>query len=82
MRRNLLRDEQWKRMEPHLPTDMRSKNRVNDRRVISGIVHILKSGCRLYDCTAARQFVRCARPSTSENLSVRFRGRADRRTHR
>ena len=46
MRSNLfwLSDEQWKRIEPHLPTDVRGIERANDRRVISGIVHVLKSG--------------------------------------
>ena len=41
MRRNLfwLSDEQWCRIEPHLPRDVRGKERVNDRRVISGILH-------------------------------------------
>jgi len=46
MRRNLfwLSDEQWVRIEPHLPTDVRGVERLDDRRVISGIVHVLKSG--------------------------------------
>src|SRR5262245_3337447 len=60
MRKNLfwLSDEQWKRIEPQLPTDVRGVERVDDRRVISGIVHVLKSGCRWCDCrlnTARRQ---------------------------
>jgi hypothetical protein len=48
VRKNLfwLSDEQWKRIEPHLPTDVRGVERVDDRRVISSIVHVLKSGCR------------------------------------
>jgi hypothetical protein len=52
VRRNLfwLSDEQWKRIGPHLPTDVRGVERVDDRRVISGIVHVLKSGCRWCDC--------------------------------
>jgi transposase len=52
MRRNLfwLSDEQWHQIEPHLPTDVRGKARVDDRRVISGILHVLKSGCRWCDC--------------------------------
>src|SRR6267378_2142663 len=52
MRSNLfwLNDEQWRRIEPHLPTDVRGKDRVDDRRVISGILHVLKSGCRWCDC--------------------------------
>jgi hypothetical protein len=41
MRKNLfwLSDEQWERIEPHLPTDVRGVERADDRRVISGIVH-------------------------------------------
>src|SRR5271154_6175036 len=52
MQRNLfwLTDEQWRKTEPHLPTDVRGKDRVDDRRVISGILHVLKSGCRWCDC--------------------------------
>lgn len=52
MRSNLfwLNDEQWRQIEPHLPTDLRGKPREDDRRVISGIVHILKSGCHWKDC--------------------------------
>ena len=44
-----LTDEQFSRIEPHLPTDTRGKKRVDDRRVISGIVHVLKSGARWVD---------------------------------
>jgi transposase len=45
-----LSDEQWCRIEPHLPRDVRGKERVDDRRVISGILHVLKSGYRWCDC--------------------------------
>jgi transposase len=71
MRRNLFwgSDEQWRRIEPHLPTDVRGVERADDRRVISGIVHVLKSGCRWCDCppeygpptTIYNRFVRWAR---------------------
>jgi transposase len=44
-----LDDRQFTRLVPHLPTDTRGKPRVDDRRVISGIVHVLKSGCRWAD---------------------------------
>lgn len=47
-----LTDEQFRRIEPHLPTDTRGKARVDDRRVISGIVHVLKSGGRWIDAPA------------------------------
>jgi transposase len=38
-----LNDRQFARLKRHLPTDTRGKPRVDDRRVISGIVHVLKS---------------------------------------
>jgi len=44
-----LEDEQFARLAPHLPMDTRGKPRVDDRRVISGIVHVLKSGGRWVD---------------------------------
>ena len=78
MRNNLfwLSDEQWKRIEPHLPTDVRGVERADDRRVISGIVHVLKSGCRWCDCppeygpptTIYNRFVRWARRGIWEHL--------------
>ena len=43
-------DEQWARIEPLLPTDTRGMARVDDRRVLSGIVHALKNGGRWTDC--------------------------------
>lgn len=85
MRRNLfwLSDEQWQRIEPLLPTDVRGKARVDDRRVISGIVHVIKSGCRWCDCppeygpstTIYNRFVRWAERGVWERL---FRVLADR----
>jgi transposase len=44
-----LSEEQFGRLAPLLPTDTRGVARVDDRRVISGIVHVLKSGCRWCD---------------------------------
>ena len=43
---------QFARLQPYFPTDTRGKPRVDDRRVISGIVHVLKSGCRWIDAPA------------------------------
>jgi transposase len=84
MRSNLfwLADEQWQKIEPLLPKDVRGKERVDDRRVISGILHVLKSGCRWCDCppeygpptTIYNRFVRWARRGVWENL---FRTLAD-----
>src|SRR3954471_11714746 len=49
MDRFWLTAEQFAKIAPHLPTDTRGKERVDDRRVISGIVHVLKSGGRWAD---------------------------------
>src|SRR5438477_6683377 len=54
----------------------RRVERVDDRRVISGIVHVLKSGCRWCDCPAEygppttiyNRFVRWARRGIWESL--------------
>ncbi|GHE72537.1 transposase [Camelimonas fluminis] len=71
-----LTDEQFARLEPHLPTDTRGKARVDDRRVISGIVHVLKSGCRWVDAppiygprkTLYNRFVRWADKGIWQNI--------------
>jgi putative transposase len=88
MRRNLfwLSEEQWRRIEPYLPTDVRGKERVDDRRVISGILHVIKSGCRWNDCppeygpatTIYNRFVRWAERGVWERLfrELAARGRS------
>lgn len=88
MRSNLfwLNDEQWRQIEPHLPTDVRGKERVDDRRVISGILHVLRSGCRWKDCppeygpptTIYNRFVRWAERGVWERLfrELAARGRS------
>jgi transposase len=48
-----LSDAEWARIEPLLPRGRRGARRVDDRRVISGIVHMLRSGARWRDCPAA-----------------------------
>ena len=89
MRANLfwLSDEQWRGIEPHLPTDVRGKERVDDRTVISGILHVLRSGCRWKDCppeygpptTIYNRFVRWAERGVWERLfrELAARGRSD-----
>ena len=47
-----LSDEAWGAIEPHLPKNQPGAHRVDDRRVISGILHVLKVGCRWCDCPA------------------------------
>jgi transposase len=45
-----LSDGEWARIEPLLPRGRKGAHRVDDRRVISGIVHMLRSGARWRDC--------------------------------
>ena len=45
-----LNDQQWAAIREHLPQNQPGARRVDDRRVISGIIHVLKSGCRWRDC--------------------------------
>jgi transposase len=45
-----LSDDAWAAIECHLPHGKPGKPRVDDRRVISGILHVLKTGCRWRDC--------------------------------
>ncbi len=44
-----LSDVAWGAIEPHLPKGQPGKPRVDDRRVLSGILHVLKTGCRWRD---------------------------------
>jgi len=47
-----LDDQQWASIAPLLPTNQPGAHRTDDRRVISGIIHVLRSGCRWQDCPA------------------------------
>ena len=47
-----LSDRQWAAIDPLLPKNQSGAHRVDDRRVISGIIHVLKVGCRWQDCPA------------------------------
>src|ERR1044072_9367274 len=81
--------QEWKRIEPLLPRGRRGAHRVDDRRVISGVMHMLHSGARWRDCPAAYgpyttvydRFNRWSQPA--RDLGRDFRG-ADRHneTHR
>ena len=62
-----LNERQFARLEPHLPTDTRGKPRVDDRRVISGILHVLKPGCRWIDAPTI-----CGSRKTLYNRTPRF----------
>jgi transposase len=45
-----LTDAQWAAIEPYMPKNQPGARRVDDRTVISGIIHVLKIGCRWCDC--------------------------------
>lgn len=47
-----LSDEAWALIDPHLPRGQPGRPRVDDRRVVSGILHVLKTGCRWRDVPA------------------------------
>lgn len=45
-----LDDEQWAAIEPFMPRNQPGARRQDDRRIISGIFHVLRTGCRWQDC--------------------------------
>lgn len=78
-------DAQWARIEPFLPKDVRGKKRVDDRRVLSGIVHALKCGGRWADCadvygpkkTLYNRFVRWSERGIWESIFSALAGTED-----
>ncbi len=78
-------DAQWARIEPLLPTDVRGKQRVDDRRVLSGIVHALRCGGRWADCadvygpkkTLYNRFVRWSARGVWEDIFSALAGAED-----
>ena len=75
-----LSDEQFGRLAPLLPSDTRGVPRVDDRRVISGIIHVLQSGCRWKDApahygphkTLYNRFVQWARKGVWDGIFARL----------
>ena len=78
-------DAQWERIAPLLPTDVRGKQRVDDRRVLSGIVHALRCGGRWADCadvygpkkTLYNRFVRWSERGIWEGIFSALAGAED-----
>lgn len=78
-------DTQWARIEPRLPTDVRGKRRVDDRRVPSGIVHALRSVGRWTGCagvygpkkTLYNRFVRWSERGIWEDIFSALAGAGD-----
>lgn len=73
-----LNEAQFARLASLLPQDTRGVERVDDRRVISGIVHVLQSGCRWRDAPAEygprktlyNRFVRWAAKGVWERIFI------------
>ncbi len=73
-----LSEEQFERLRPLLPNKVRGVARVDDRRVISGIIHVVKSGGRWVDAPACygpkktlyNRFVRWAVKGVWQDLFV------------
>ena len=62
-----LTDEQVERLRPHFPK-ARDKPRVDDRRVLSGILHVLRNGLRWGDAPPSTGRTR---PSTTASCAGR-----------
>ena len=73
-----LSEAQFRRLEPLLPRNTRGVPRVDDRRVISGIVHVTRSGLRWRDAAARygphktlyNRFVRWSRAGVFQRILV------------
>ena len=71
-----LSDEAWALIDPHLRRGRPGKPRVDDRRVISGILYVLKVGCRWRDVpteygpatTVYNRYNRWSRPGLWQRL--------------
>ena len=60
-------DAEWARIEPLLPRGRKGAHRVDDRRVISGIVHVIRGGLMWRDAPAVY-----GPPKTLYNRFVRW----------
>ncbi len=80
-----LSDAEWSAIEPHLPKGRSGARRVDDRRVVSGIVHMLRSGARWRDCppeygpytTVYNRFNRWSRQGIWSGIFYALTGRSD-----
>lgn len=65
-----LNETEWAAIRSQLPMKHTGPERVDDRRVLSGIIHVLRSGCRWRDCPAEY-----GPPTTVYNRFNRWSGR-------
>jgi transposase len=80
-----LSDGEWAAIEPHLPRGRSGAHRVDDRRVVSGIVHMLRSGAPWRDCppeygpytTVYNRFNRWSRQGIWSEIFYALTGRSD-----
>lgn len=80
-----LSDSEWSAIEPHLPRGRSGAHRVDDRRIISGIVHMLRSGARWRDCpsvygpytTVYNRFNRWSRQGVWSHVFYALTGKSD-----
>jgi len=71
-----LSDQQFERLQPLLPNKSRGVPRVDDRRVISGIVHVIKNGLMWRDApsiygphkTLYNRFIRWSRAGVFDRI--------------
>jgi transposase len=81
MRGNDVTDEQWQRIAPLLPAQGRmGRPRADDRKVLNGILYVLRTGCRWKDMpqeygsysTAWRRLERWQREGVWDRIWQRF----------
>ncbi len=80
-----LSDLEWSAIEPHLPRGRSGAHRVDDRRIVSGIVHMLRSGARWRDCpsiygpytTVYNRFNRWSRQGVWSRVFYALTGKSD-----
>ena len=76
-------DEQWAKIAPHLPRNQPGPCRDDDRLILSGIMHVLKVGCRWVDCpreygphkTIYNRFVRWSRLGVFNKIFAELAGK-------
>src|SRR5882762_3836025 len=73
-----LNDEQWAKIKPLIPMNRPGQKLRNNRRILSGIIHVLKTGCRWQDCPPeygpyTTVYNRFNRWSGRGNLAANFR---------
>jgi transposase len=78
-------DEQWAKIKPHLLTNQPGPERKDDRRILSGIMHVQRSGCRWKDCssgygprkTVYNRFARCSERGIWQAMFAAVAGQPD-----